>query len=46
MHFPKMDVFDPATGIYGASTNDRELGGYTNGVMEELSLLKQLSGIK
>lgn len=46
VHFPKMGVFEPSTGVYGASTNDREIGGYSNGVMEELSLLKQLSGIK
>jgi len=46
VEFPKMAVFDPATGVYGASKNDREIGGYSNGVMEELSLLKQLSGIK
>lgn len=45
MEFPKFGVFDYGTGEYGSSTNDRELGGYTNGVMEEVSLLKQLAGI-
>lgn len=45
MEFPKFGIFDYGTGEYGSSTNDRELGGYTNGVMEEVNLLKQLAGI-
>jgi len=46
VNFPKMGVYDYSTGVYGATTHDREIGNYSNGVMEELSLLKQLSGIK
>lgn len=46
VRFPEMGVYNYDTGEYGATTNDREIGGYSQGVMEELSLLKQLSGIK
>lgn len=45
--FPRMGVYNYGYGTYGSSTNDREIGGYTAGVMEEsdLSLLRQLAGI-
>ena len=45
--FPRMGVYDYGYGTYGSTTADREIGGYSNGVMEELkpSLLKLLAGI-
>jgi hypothetical protein len=45
--FPRMGVYDYGYGSYGSTTADREIGSYSNGVMEELetSFLKQLAGI-
>jgi hypothetical protein len=46
MEFPDMDVYDYEYGIYGTTTNDREI--HDHGVMEQsqdLRLLKRLSGI-
>lgn len=45
--FPRMGVYGYGYGKYGSTTADREIGSYSNGVMEELgtNLLKQLAGI-
>jgi hypothetical protein len=45
--FPRMGVYDYGYGAYGSTTADREIGSYSNGVMEELKpgLLKLLAGI-
>jgi hypothetical protein len=42
-----MGVYGYGYGKYGSTTADREIGSYSNGVMEELgtNLLKQLAGI-
>ena len=41
---PKMGVTDPGYGIYGAAGNDNNIRA-TNGINEELSLIKRLSGL-
>jgi hypothetical protein len=45
--FPRMGVYEYGYGSYGSTTADREIGSYSNGVMEELetNFLKQLAGI-
>jgi hypothetical protein len=45
--FPRMGIYDYGYGAYGSTTADREIGGYSRGVMEELetNFLKQLAGI-
>lgn len=44
---PRMGVYDYGYGVYGSTTFDREIGSYSNGVMEsdEFDFLKQLAGI-
>lgn len=47
---PRMGVYEYGYGVYGSTTNDREIGSYSNGVMEnvddvEMRLLKQLAGL-
>lgn len=47
---PRMGLYDYSYGVYGSSTNDREIGSYSNGVSEsagdiELRLFKKLAGL-
>lgn len=45
--FPRMGIYDYGYGVYGSTTFDREIGGYSNGVMEDkdFDFLRQLAGI-
>jgi hypothetical protein len=47
---PRMGIYDYGYGVYGSTTNDREIGSYSNGVMEnindvEIRLFKKLAGL-
>lgn len=45
--FPRMGIYDYGYGVYGSTTFDREIGGYSDGVKESVdSLLKELNDIK